>query len=134
MLEENESQSASDILRRELGLTSAPSPSPSPLPLPATATVVFRIRSGTGSLPWNTRENAASATVGDTLRIVNDDVLPHRPHTEGRPFPHPSTDILPGQTSDFLLQTAFDPDIDGPLTDHDQGPLAQFFLRVAARA
>src|SRR6185295_17572201 len=65
-------ESASDILRRELRLSSAPPPpslSPSPLPPtgPATApsptTVVFRIPPGTGSLPWNTRETAATATV-----------------------------------------------------------------------
>lgn len=117
-------ESASDILRRELRLSSAP---------PAPGTVVFRIPSGTGSRPWNTKETAVSATVGDTLRIVNDDAVSHRPHTEGRPFPHASTDILPSQSSDFLLQTPFDPDVDGPVTDHDQGPQAQFWLRVAAR-
>src|SRR5512139_513781 len=54
-------ESASDILRRELRFSSAPPPPPLP---PAPATVVFRILSGTGSLPWNTRETAASATVG----------------------------------------------------------------------
>jgi hypothetical protein len=122
-------ESASDILRRVLHLSSAPPPVPPPSP----AILVFPIPSGTGSLPWNTRETAASATVGDTLRIVNEDAIPHRLHTAGRPFPHPSTDILPGQTADFLLQTPFDPNVDGPLTDHDQGPQAQFWLRVGSQ-
>ena len=65
------------------------------------------------------------ATVGDTLRIVNDDTVTHRLHTQnGRPFPHPANDIFPGDSADFVLETTYDPDAEGPLTDHDQGPTA----------
>jgi len=50
-----------------------------------------------------------------------------------RPFRHLSSDILPGESADFLLQTPFDPDVEVPLTDHGHGSQAQFWLRVAAR-
>lgn len=74
-----------------------------------------------------------TAVVGDTLRISNDDSVAHRLHTSGRPFPHPANDIFPGQTADFVLLTTYDPDAEGPLVDHDQGPLSQFWIRVVAQ-
>ena len=134
-------ESVSDILRRELRLagggTPAPlppqppqtPPSPAP-PTPSPATVIFHIPSGTGRGPWNDGSGRVVAKVGDILRIINDDSVAHRLHTSGRPFPHPEADIFPGGTADFVLQTPFDPSADGPLTDHDQGPQALFFLEV----
>jgi hypothetical protein len=138
-------ESVSDILRRELrlagGSTPAPGPQepspapvpapPSPAPAPTPATVIFHIPGGTGNRAWNDGSSRVIARVGDTLRLINDDSVGHRLHTAGRPFPHPSADIFPGGTADFVLQTPYDPSADGPLTDHDQGPQALFFLEVA---
>ena len=119
----NIGESASDILRRELNLDEAPHDEP-------TTAIVFHIPAGTGNQPWNTLEHAIVATVGDTLRIVNDDTVPHRLHTSGIPFPHPSTDILPGQAADFVLQAPFDHSSGQPLYDHNAGPTAQFWITV----
>jgi hypothetical protein len=135
-------ESISDILRRELHLggstPTAPAPSPGPgqppAPTPSPSIVVFHIPAGTGSGSWNDGSSMVVATVGDTLRIVNDDGVAHRLHTQnGRPFPHPASDIFPGTSADFVLQTTYDPNFDGPVYDHDQGPLAQFWIRVVAR-
>jgi len=126
-------ESVSDILRRELlagGAAPGGPASPAP-PAPGPTTVVFRIPSGTGGRAWNDGSGRVIAKVGDTLRIINDDSVGHRLHTSGRPFPHPDTDIFPGGSADFVLQTPFDPSADGPLSDHDQGPQAIFFLEVA---
>jgi len=126
-------ESVSDILRRELlGGGVPPGPSSPVPPTPSPTTVVFRIPSGAGGGPWNDGSSRVIAKVGDTLRIINDDSVPHRLHTSGRPFAHPAADILPGASADFVLQTPFDPNTDGPLTDHDQGPQALFFLEVTA--
>jgi len=134
-------ESASTILRRELHLAAGPGPAPAPAPAPGPApepghgpTVVeFHIPAGTSSRPWNTREGTIVASVGDTLRIVNDDLVPHRPHTPGIPFPHPAADIEPGQSADFVLAAPFDPAVNGALSDHLFGPAASFFLDVRAR-
>lgn len=119
-------ESASDILRRELQLSGDPAEHPP-------NTISFHIRLGTGSSAWNTSDSTVLGTVGDTLRIINDDSVSHRLHTGGRPFPHPAGDIAPGQSADFVLESPFDPSVDGPLSDHDRGPQAHFFLRVVAR-
>lgn len=133
-------ESASSILRRELHLGAGPEPvpgpgpgpGPAPEPEPGPGIVVFHIPAGTGSGPWNTRDHAVLAHVGDTLRIVNDDTVPHRLHTQGIPFPHPANEIGPGQSADFLLAAPFDPAANTPLSDHLFGPAAQFFLEVRA--
>ena len=137
-------ESVSAVLRRELHLADGGAPSPLPSnppdgpppsptpPTPSATTVVFHIPDGTGQRAWNDGSGRVIASVGDTLRLVNDDSVPHRLHTDGRPFPHPQADIFPGATADFVLQTPYDPSIDGPLTDHDQGPQSIFFLEVAA--
>lgn len=131
-------ESVSDVLRRELHLSGGASPAPAPpVPTPPPpaqpATVVFHIPAGMGSGSWNDGSSMVVATVGDTLRIVNDDSVPHRLHTLGRPFAHPASDIFPGQTADFVLLTTYDPDAEGPLVDHDQGPSTLFWIRVVAR-
>jgi hypothetical protein len=118
-------ESASTILRRELRLRQDSLHAPG-------GVVEFHIASGTGATPWNTPETILVATVGQTLRIVNDDAVPHRLHTSGSPFPHPATDILPGQSADALLQTPYDATTQGPLPDHAAGPAAQFWIRVTA--
>jgi negative regulator of replication initiation len=117
-------ESASAVLRRELNLQARPGP--------GSAMIQFHIPAGTGGRPWNSPENAINARVGDTLRIVNDDAVPHRLHTAGVPFPHPESGILPGQKADFFLEAPFG----GPgsaLQDHDFGPEAAFFVMVLPR-
>lgn len=119
----NFGESASDVLRRELNIDDAHPHDP-------TNTIIFHIPSGTGNQPWNRPESAIVAIVGSVLRIVNDDMMPHRLHTSGVPFPHPNSDILPGQAADFILQVPFDPSTSQPLYDHAAGPTAQFWIRV----
>lgn len=119
----NFNESASDILRRELNLDQVPPPPPS-------GAIVFHIPAGTGNQPWNNRERAILATVGNTWRLVNDDTVPHRLHTTGIPFPHPSSDILPGQAADCVLQAPFDPGASQPLYDHNAGSNAHFWIKV----
>jgi len=117
-------ETASVILRRELHL-------PAPVVVPHPPEVIeFRIAAGTGTQAWNQPANPVVAHVGDTLRVVNDDSVPHELHTSGRPFPHPAQAIDPGQSMDFTLLSAFDPGHDGALTDHLGGPASQFFLEV----
>jgi hypothetical protein len=115
-------ESASSILRRELGLGVNHEHAP--------RIVEFHIPAGTAGRAWNTREVAVDAMVGDTLRIVNNDSVPHRLHTTGAPFPHPDNDILPEQSMDFVLTAPFDPAADGPLHDHGFGTDAQFWIHV----
>jgi SeqA protein N-terminal domain len=127
-------ESVSDILRREFHLTAgappAPSPPPpSPAPAPAPATVEFHLRRSGGSI-WNDGSSMVMAKVGDTLRIVNDDTKAHRLHTTGRPFPHPASDILPGETADFVLRTTYNPSAEGPIPDHLEGTQAVLWIRV----
>ncbi len=117
-------ESASDTLRRKLRLDDTP-------PHVVPGLVTFHIPAGTGTQPWNTPDTAVQAKVGDTLRIVNDDAVPHQPHTDGAtgPFPHPSADIpAGGGSADYLLQRAFQ----GSLHDHDSGPSARFWITVQA--
>lgn len=115
-------ESASQILRRELGLDASQ---------PAGSNVVeFHISPGTGGGPWNTPGQAVTAHVGDVLRIVNDDSVPHRLHTDGVPFPHPAADISPSESADYVLQAPFQPGNGHVLYDHDSGPAASFSLLV----
>jgi hypothetical protein len=115
-------ESASSILRRELNIDEQAHRPP--------VVVEFHIAAGTNAGPWNIRDEAVVAVVGDTLRIVNDDAKAHGLHTSGIPFPHPPSDILPGESRDFVLESPFDPATNGPLRDHDFGPGAQFWIKV----
>ena len=90
------------------------------------ALVVFHIPADTGADPWNTSGTEVVAHVGDTLRIVNDDSAAHRPHTDGAPFPHPSTDIAPGDSADYQLSQPFT----GSLYCHIHGPSSTFWIDV----
>ena len=76
-------------LHSELNLDQTPHDEP-------TVAIVFHIPGGTGNQPWTTLEHAIVATVGDTLRIVNDDTVPHRLHTSGIPFHTLSPTSCPG--------------------------------------
>jgi hypothetical protein len=90
----------------------------------------FRIPPGTGHGPWNTAAHGVTAHVGDVLRIVNDDTVPHRLHTDGAPFPHPAVDIPPSQSADYVLQATFQPGDGHVLYDHNSGQAASFWLVV----
>lgn len=135
-------ESASEILRREFLIpVEPPSPGPTdPAPHPggpvepSPTVITFHIPPGTGTASWNERATMVAAHVGDTLRLVNDDTVPHRLHTQGRPFPHPAADVVPAATADIPLLTAYNPDTDGPLYDHDSGPAARFWILVSDRA
>lgn len=116
------SESASDILRRELNLGGAHGH--------ALSIIEFHIPAGLGGQAWNTPETVLVAKVGDTLRLINDDSVSHRLHTDGAPFPHSQDDIFPGQSADFVLVTPFDPAVDGSLHDHNFGSAAKFWIRV----
>ena len=115
-------ESTSQILRRELGLDAAPPAGPN--------VVEFHIPPGTDHGPWNTPAQAVAAHVGDVLRIVNDDTVPHRLHTDGAPFAHPTADIPPSQSADYILQAPVQPGDGHVLYDHDSGPAASFSLVV----
>lgn len=118
----NLGESPSVILRRILHLDDDGGPIPPGL-------VTFHIPAGTGTQAWNAVKTALQAKVGDTFRLVNDDAVPHRLHTNGAPFLHPANDIPPGQSADFVLERAFRGE---PLFDHAAGLNAQFFITVLA--
>jgi predicted CopG family antitoxin len=119
-------ESASDILRRELHI--APNDG-------RDGTVVsFHIAAGTDAHAWNSPDDPVTASVGDTLRIFNDDSVPHRLHTDGVPFTHPASDIQPGTSVDYVLTAPFSSAAGHTLYDHDHGVEAAFWLTVLAKA
>ena len=111
-------ESASEVIRRVLGLDEGPPPANQP------GVVTFHIAHGTGSGPWNTQATAIRVRVEDTLSIVNDDDVGHQLHTTGVPFPHPSEVIAPGQSKDYVVTAPFD----GRLYDHTFGPAAEVWI------
>jgi SeqA protein N-terminal domain len=67
-------ESASEVIRRVLGLDEGPPPVNQP------GLVTFHIAHGTGAGPWNTQATAIRVGWGN-LRIVNDDDVGHLLHT-----------------------------------------------------
>ena len=122
-------ESASRVLRRELRLPVAAPPAPDHEHRDPTI-VEFHIPPNTGGTAWNTQAEMVRAIVGDTLRIVNDDAVAHRLHTDGVPFSHPADSISPGQSAQFALQAPFDPIAATPLYDHNFGTGAAFWITV----
>jgi hypothetical protein len=94
--------------------------------------VEFRIKEGTGSGPWNTRDTMVTVRVGDTLKIVNDDTTVHRLHTGGAPCPHqPGNGLQRGQEYTCEIRSPLEVGPGAPATyDHNQGTSASFFLRA----
>lgn len=125
-------ETANAILRRALDIHTNPAPANPPPVVPSR--IELHILAGTGAGPWNTRDHAVTAVVGQTLRIYNDDSVPHRPHTNGIPFPHPSEDIAPGTFADYPLNNVFDLDTNPGLYDHDFGQIARFWISVRPAA
>jgi uncharacterized protein (DUF1778 family) len=127
-LASNPDETANAILRRELDIHA------NPPPVGPLSRIDFHIPPATGSGSWNTRDQAVMGTVGQTLRIYNDDNVNHRLHTDGAPFQHPAADTAPGAFSDFVLQDAFELDANPGLYDHDFGQAARFWISVRAAA
>jgi predicted CopG family antitoxin len=123
-LAENIGESASSILRRELGIQDGPVEPPQPAP----TRIEFRMRAGTGSSAWNNQAETVVGVVGQTLRVYNDDTVPHRLHTNGVPFPHAATDIAPNSFQDFMLQAPSP--AANLIYDHNFGQNARFWLEV----
>ncbi|MDA9951699.1 hypothetical protein N9D31_03885 [Oligoflexaceae bacterium] len=93
----------------------------------------FVIAEGTGSNPWNERQDLLQLYVGDTLTIRNEDSVPHRLHTGGIPCEHGS-DMQPGESYVCELSSAYDAAADGVLYDHHHGETAEFWIRVTERS
>jgi plastocyanin len=91
---------------------------------------VFKIKDGTSASDWNTEATTVEAQVGDTLRIVNNDMMAHRPHTDGDPFPNPSKSIPAGGSADYELTTAYDSNDEHTLYCAIHGPSSQFWIDV----
>ena len=89
----------------------SPMPAPMPTPTPAVAAtltlVEFKIKAGTGSGPWNDANSTIKLSVGQTLKITNDDTVDHLLHTGGAPFAHARTPIKPGTSVEFKVIKAF---------------------------
>jgi hypothetical protein len=98
------------------------------IPAAGPQVVVFHIPVGGNTTSWNTAATPVVAKVGDTLRLVNDDVAPHRLHTGGTPFGHPNADIPPGQSADYVLNDEFGPP--DFLYSHNYGTSIRFFIQV----
>jgi hypothetical protein len=91
--------------------------------------VEFHIKAGTANNSWNTRDTIVTVHIGDTLRIINDDVIQHRLHTNGAPCPH-GPNFAPGTSFDCAITKAFDPGEANPLYDHNVGSKAEFWLKA----
>jgi predicted CopG family antitoxin len=127
------------ILRRALGIQASLGPYPppgNPPPVTPATRIDFHIPSGTGSGSWNTRDTAVNGVVGQTLRIYNDDSVPHRPQSRSSvPFAVPTTDIASGTFQDLMLQSPCDLGTSQAAAyDHVYGPNAQFWISVTGAA
>lgn len=91
--------------------------------------IEFRIPAGTGNGAWNTAATPVVAFVGQTLKVINNDTIVHRLHTNGNPCIHQPANSNPGQTYDCVVATVHDPGA-GDLYDHNVGTTATFFLRT----
>jgi len=95
---------------------------------PLAAVVEFRIPPGTGSGPWNRFEAPVVVSVGQTLRIHNDDSIAHTVHSNGAPFRH-GRSIPPGGFADHPIVEPVTPTQGAPTNyDHDAGTGAAFWV------
>jgi len=67
--------------------------------------------------------------VGQTLRVTNNDTIPHAIHTNvGVPFAH-GADIQPGQSVNHNVTTVYSSDPpNGPIYDHSRGQETDIFI------
>lgn len=90
--------------------------------------VVFRVAAGTGSGPWNSFDDPVRVTVGQTLRIYNDDSVKHTLHAGGAPFGHGKS-IAPGSYRDHVIAAPSDPSPGSPrVYEHSAGKSAPFWI------
>ena len=69
-------------------------------------TVLFTIANGTAGSAWNPT-SPILVFVGQNLRVVNNDIVPHRIQTNGSPFPAQTDNITPnGGSKDFAVTSA----------------------------
>lgn len=125
------SEQAPEVPTAEQGNTPPAPPATPPAP-PADPNIVeFRIKAGTGSNPWNTMAEMVVAKMGQTVRIVNDDTVAHRLHTNGAPCRHQQGNIPPGGSFDCVTTRTLDGVANpGQTYDHIAGEDALFYLTV----
>lgn len=95
--------------------------------------VEFHIPAGTGNGPWNSLRTAVHVVVGQTLRIINDDSVPHRLHTSGAPCPHQPNTSAPGEYFDCVVTRPVEA-ARGSTYDHIAGTNAKFYVEAVAAA
>lgn len=92
--------------------------------------VEFHIKKGTGRGPWNTRATMVNVKIGQTLRIINDDDIPHTLHTfNDRPCAHQGPESKTGEFYDCVIATTANPDTD-LMYDHFFGVTSRFYVRA----
>ena len=92
--------------------------------------VEFRIPAGTGAGPWNTFDERVRVSVGQILRIHNDDSVAHTVHSNGAPFEH-GRSIPPGEFADHPIVRTLIPDPVAPGNyEHAAGVAAPFWVEA----
>ncbi len=89
--------------------------------------VIFNIPAGTGSAPWNTTSTVVETFIGQTLKFVNMDSIPHQIHTNGAPCPHGSA-MASGASTNCVIAKAYDYKTNGILYDHQLGTKSAFYM------
>lgn len=90
-----------------------------PPPIVVSSTVEFRIPAGTGTGAWNTQATTVKVFVGQLLRIINDDTIPHRMHTGGAPCAHQNANMATGQSYDCVVSKPVSSQASTPVYDHN---------------
>lgn len=94
-----------------------------------TTVVEFVIEEGTGKGAWNTEETAIKVPMGGVIRIINEDTIRHRIHTNGAPCPH-GPKMEPGEKWDCVVKREFSAKKKGPIYDHYYGPKAAVYIET----
>ena len=68
--------------------------------------IVFRIAAGTAAAPWNSSTSPVAISVGQVLRICNDDTTAHQLHTPGTPCPTQPDSMAKGALYDCTIANA----------------------------
>lgn len=111
---------------KELSIKCDPAVVPPP-PGAGGSMVTFRIPLGTNNKPWNTAATSVVVKIGQTVRIINDDVVPHRLHTGGAPCAHQGSDSPPGGFYDCVISRTVN-SAAGSTYDHNFGTSARLYI------